>query len=448
MTSDNPRLLLIEINEINFDYIKKYIAKGKLPNFAKLIDRHGVVETTSENDYEHLEPWIQWVTAHTGLTFAEHNIFRLGDITKQEVSQIWEFLENKGLSVGAISPMNAVNRLKNACFFVPDPWTDTSPTGSTLLRKLSESVSQAVNDNAKSTISAQSIMWLIAGGVRYARIVNYKAYLSLVIATLKKNSWAKAQFLDLLLSDMLVCETRSTKPQFASLFLNAGAHIQHHYLFNSSVYDGDQHNPEWLLKPSQDPVLDIYEQYDQTLAQIMAAFPHTRLMIATGLHQDAFKEEKYYWRLKDHGLFLKTLGINHESVEPLMSRDFIVKFKSEDDAEKAQKVLELATIEDGVETFYVDNRGRELFVMLTYPKNITDNTRLNINGTVKENFEDDVVFVAIKNGEHNGIGYFMDTGVVQEKVENFNLAELPVKVSDVFGHRWPTRRKTSFEVTS
>lgn len=63
-----------------------------------------------------LEPWIQWVTAHTGLTFEQHNVFRLGDIADKDIPQIWEYLETNGISVGAVSPMNANNRVSKAVF--------------------------------------------------------------------------------------------------------------------------------------------------------------------------------------------------------------------------------------------------------------------------------------------------------------------------------------------
>jgi len=32
-----------------------------------------------------------------------------------------------------------------------------------------------------------------------------------------------------------------------------------------------------------------------------------------------------------------------------------------------------------------------------------------LNGNKYENFENDVVFVAIKNGHHDGLGYYLDT---------------------------------------
>ncbi len=441
MKTANPKLFLIELNEINFEFIKKYIELGKLKNFAHLLEQHGIVETESESEYEQLEPWIQWVTAHTGQNYSEHNVYRLGDITKHEIPQIWEFLEGHGLKVGAISPMNANNRLSNACFFIPDPWTDTSSTGSALLRNLGKAVSQAVNDNAQAKITPQSIFWLVTGAMRYARFINYLDYIRLVIGALRKRSWAKAQFLDLLLTDVMIGESRTSEPHFASLFLNAGAHIQHHYLFNSVAYQGKQQNPEWVVKRSDDPILDIYNQYDKSIGQIMNAFPETRLMIATGLHQEPYESNKYYWRLKDHESFMRDIGVPFKTVEPLMSRDFIVECHSSEEADIAQTVLELVASEDGTAVFNVDNRGNSLFVMLVYPYEITVDTKINSGNKVVSDFKNDVVFVAIKNGEHNGTGYFIDTGSHQPKRKTVRLTELPTMIASVFGLSWSSNLK-------
>ena len=60
-------MILLALNELNLDYVKGYIAEGKLPNFNKLL-LQGVVNTTSESKYELLEPWIQWATVQTGKT--------------------------------------------------------------------------------------------------------------------------------------------------------------------------------------------------------------------------------------------------------------------------------------------------------------------------------------------------------------------------------------------
>src|SRR3954467_3363811 len=105
-------LYLIELNEINFEFVRDYIKRGQLPCFARLISKHGLGTTVSETVYDHIEPWIQWVTAHTGQTLHEHGVFRLGDIAdRDDIEQIWERLERRGIDVGAVSPMNASNRL-------------------------------------------------------------------------------------------------------------------------------------------------------------------------------------------------------------------------------------------------------------------------------------------------------------------------------------------------
>ena len=72
------KTILLGINEINFDYIKFYIRKGLLPNFKKIFEIQAPLETISEKEYRLLEPWVQWLTVHTGKTFDEHKIFRLG----------------------------------------------------------------------------------------------------------------------------------------------------------------------------------------------------------------------------------------------------------------------------------------------------------------------------------------------------------------------------------
>ena len=113
------KTILLGLNELNSDYIKFYIKLGLLPNFKKLFEIQPPIETTSEKEYKLLEPWVQWVTIHSGKSFKEHSVFRLGDIVNNpDLSQIFEELESDGLSVGAVSPFNAENRLKTPSFFV------------------------------------------------------------------------------------------------------------------------------------------------------------------------------------------------------------------------------------------------------------------------------------------------------------------------------------------
>ena len=128
------KTILLGLNELNFDYIKFYINQGLLPNFKKILETQPTIETVSEKDYKLLEPWVQWVTIHSGKAYNEHKVFRLGDIVNHPGgSQLFEELENDGLLVGAVSPFNADNRLRNPAFFVPDPWTKTEASSTILV---------------------------------------------------------------------------------------------------------------------------------------------------------------------------------------------------------------------------------------------------------------------------------------------------------------------------
>src|SRR5207248_3468402 len=131
----------------------------------------------------------------------------------------------------------------------------------------------------------------------------WPAYVRLAMRA-RGRPWVKAIVLDELLGDLFISLLRRHKPQFASLFLNAGAHIQHHYLFNSSAYRGPRTNPKWYVPGGEDPLLEIYQAYDQLVAKIAQVYPSARLLIATGLHQEPYPNETFYWRLRDHAAFL------------------------------------------------------------------------------------------------------------------------------------------------
>jgi hypothetical protein len=416
------RVILLEMNEVSLPFVERYVARGRLPAFQAILGTHGYVVTESESLYEHLEPWIQWVTLHSGLTFRQHGIFRLGDAVHSSVRQVFEVLEEKGLRVGTVSPMNAANRLRNAAFFVPDPWTEGSVSGPGNLRRLYQAISQAVNDNASSRISLKSVLWLLAGFFRYSRPSNLFRYFSYALKA-KRRPWTRALFLDCLLSDVFLKLWLETKPDFASLFLNGAAHIQHHYFFSSSVYLGEQRNPDWYARPGDDPVLEAYELYDSVLQNVQSVAPETRILVATGLSQDPCESPVHYYRLKNHDAFLRKIGVEFKRVLTRMSRDFLVECQDAEQARRAEAVLRSGKLRD-VPLFEVDNRGDSLFIMLSYPHRIDADSRASFSTSSVEAFGGEVVFVAMKNGHHNGNGYLIDTGAPGAHKEHVPLASV------------------------
>ncbi|MEO7309811.1 MAG: alkaline phosphatase family protein [Chitinophagaceae bacterium] len=421
------KVILLGLNELNFDYIEAYIKQGHLPNFKTLYSKYGFCQTTSESKYDLLEPWIQWVSIHTGKTYDEHQVYRLGDIVeRQDLKQLWEIAEERGLKVGAISPFNARNNLKHGGFFVPDPWTQTTVSGDAVLQKMSAAVSSAVNNNANSQVGKGSAISLLRGFLKYVPAARWFHYGGIALKLKKK--FAKSAILDNILGDSFITLWKNNQPDFSSLFLNAGAHIQHHYMFNSKIYSGNQRNPDWYIPAGEDPILDILKEYDALLGRIMQF--GCRLFVATGLHQKPHLHTTFYWRLKNHEEFLKLIGIaSYKAVVPRMSRDFLIECNSDAEASSVEMALGNITAADGVRIFTIDNRGASLFIELTYDKDIQAGTM--IAGTSID-LHQYVSFVAIKNGEHDGIGYLVDTNKKYTQKDSMPITKVFTEIINSF----------------
>jgi hypothetical protein len=199
------------------------------------------------------------------------------------------------------------------------------------------------------------------------------------------------------------------------VFLNAGAHIQHHYFFNSR---GNQNtnlrNPEWYVSSAVDPVAEMLQLYDMLLREYLDD-SNCDLIIATGLTQLPYDRVKYYYRLREHEQFLRHLGIKFARVVPRMTRDFLIEFDDIASAAKAQQQLAALKIKsDGIPLFgEIDNRGTSLFVILTYPNEITETTVVE-GAAIPIALARHVVFVAIKNGMHASHGYLYCRGAVEQ----------------------------------
>ena len=159
-----------------------------------------------------------------------------------------------------------------------------------------------------------------------------------------------------------------------------------------------------------------------------------KLLVTTGLHQQPHEHLTFYWRLKEHGKFAEMIGIeNFSEILPRMSRDFLIKFHSEDDSIKAENLLNslYASLDDH-KIFEIDNRGKSLFIELIYPNDITEDASIysKVSNFKLESFKSYLAFVAIKNGEHNGKGYL--TANLDLKLEKqINLTELKLIIKNL-----------------
>lgn len=422
------KLIFWEMNEINFEYVNFYISKGYLSGWKKFIEKYGIFKTLVNEEYINLEPWIQWPTIRSGKDFEEHGIFRLGDISAPtNIRQHWEILEEKGYVVAAISPINAINKTKKSPFWIPDPWVSSPLSGDRFIKNLHSAIKDAVNENANEKLNILTSLTLFWALVTKSKLSSYPRYLRCIIGIIKGNHWSKAILLDRLLADIFINYFKKFNPDFSVLFTNGGAHIQHHYLFNSKAYKGNKINPESYISRNKDPLLEVLQLYDEILIDLMK-IDNARLMIAVAIQQVPFEDKNYYWRLRNHSQFLHEIGIKPILVEPRMTRDFLITFADALQAKEAENSLSLIMAMDGEKIFgEIDNRGTSLFVSLTYSNEIKDNFNLYFGEKIIMNFEDKVAFVAIKNGMHDRNGYFFDTSPTEANQNKI------IDIKNIFG---------------
>ena len=89
------RKIIIQFNEANFDLIEKYSVKYNLKGFKKILKFKTIIKTSSEVDYNKLEPWIQWYSFYTSKSYEEHKIFHLGDSKNSKDKNFVDYISEK-----------------------------------------------------------------------------------------------------------------------------------------------------------------------------------------------------------------------------------------------------------------------------------------------------------------------------------------------------------------
>ena len=74
-----------------------------------------------------LEPWIQWITVHSGQRYADHGVFNLDEGHRAAAPRIWDMLSAAGLESWICGSMNVAAGPGFRGWLLPDPWTTQVP---------------------------------------------------------------------------------------------------------------------------------------------------------------------------------------------------------------------------------------------------------------------------------------------------------------------------------
>ena len=119
------KLLFVQINEINKDYLLKGAKKYKCKKIISFFNTNKICKIISPDKIQdkNLDPWVQSVSINTGKISDKHKIFEIGQRIPKNTTQIWDILVKKKIYCSIWGTMNSLfKKNKHLKLYFPDPW--------------------------------------------------------------------------------------------------------------------------------------------------------------------------------------------------------------------------------------------------------------------------------------------------------------------------------------
>lgn len=405
------KVLLLEFNELTPRLMEQFIDRGLLPNFRRLRDESHAFITDANEKQEHLEPWIQWVTVHTGLSFAEHGVYLLNEGQKLQYPSLWDLASRAGRSVWVCGSMNAKYDDGINGWVLPDPWTESGAYPKELNRFydfVRSQVQEHSNEHKGLSASdaADFLAFLATHGLSTSTIAALSA--QLLNERFSDSRWKRAVLLDRMQWDLFKWRFRRAKPDFSTFFLNSTAHFQHVYWRNFEPEQFELKPSEEDRKRTGDSIPFGYQQMDRIVGEALdLAGDDTVVILATALSQQPYLRMestggKILNRPIDVHEFPRLMGLkgNHRVV-PVMAEQFHIYFDQEQDAIAAQAFLSEIKVGDRKVFGNPERHGNEVFVGCMLFEELPADTRFTTPSGADMRFYD--VFYVVKDSLKSGM---------------------------------------------
>lgn len=412
------KIIQLEFNELCPVLMDKFIAEGNLPNFAQLKDRSFVYTTDAEEKAPNLEPWIQWVTVHTGLSFSNHGVFDLGDGYKLQVPRIWDIVGQHGEKVWICGSMNASFQKPIQGLILPDPWsTGVHPYPDGLFDSFFNFVRANVQEHTRAKVPISK-----ADQMRFLAFMSTHGMKPETVASVIKqllaerggsNRWKRAVILDQLQWDVFTWFWQRQAPVFSTFFLNSTAHFQHMYWRNMepSLFNVKPNQTE--QEEYSDAVRFGYQKMDEIVGKCLnLADSSTIVVLATGLSQQpCLKYEnsggKEFYRPENPAELFDFAGFTgNPEFAPVMSEQFRLLFQLGAQASGASKALLELRLGDRP-VMLARAQGNEVFAGCTIFERVPpDSIIVNGKGVARRFYDLFYNCNLVKSGMHHPDGIF------------------------------------------
>jgi hypothetical protein len=433
MTERAPRLLLIELNEFSVELFQRGVRELKLPHVARMLAMRSS-STTTDDLVEHrgLDPWVQWVSVHTGVPSTEHGIVHLGDTPSAlGMKQLWETLSEQGMTSGVWGAMNATRGRAQQCkFFLPDPWTfseDAYPPAINDLLALPRYYSKNYLDVSKAEFARRTIR-LIKYVLTSGAVLEILGMSPMILRAVLRNGVNNAtlfSLFDLFSAALFLRQRERHHPQLSIIFLNSIAHLQHH---------------RWEAGPLTKDVSFGLRAIDRVLGMLFGSLAKDEaVVVMNALTQRNISHEKpqICYRQINPARFIDAVGLKFDKVEQLMTNDAHVFFPDKAGRDSAVRILEQVTLR-GESLFHVEANAQDdlkLFYRVDFWDEVGDSDRVIVNGhdlRFLEHFE----AIVARTGAHIQEGIIFAEGIslphslYNHEVSNSIIAHLSRRSSD------------------
>ena len=369
-TSANPSVILIELNELSPALMERFIQSGELPNFERFRRQSQVYTTDAGEQPPFLEPWIQWVTVHTGMPYSAHKVFNLADGHKLDAPRLWDVLSANGRSSWVCGSMNAGYKPGMNGMVLPDPWATELRPSTLELDAYFEFVQRNVAEYSNEKIPLSPIDYAKFGVFMATHGLSPESVVGLTLQLAEERAnpkarWKRAAALDLLQFDVFRHYYKKMRPSLATFFANSTAHYQHYFWRNLDPQGFQLKPTEQDQAEHRDAILFGYQRMDSLVGRFIdLAGPDTTLVFCTALSQQPYllfeaDGGKLCYRPRDFDKFLTAAGVrDYLEAVPVMTQNFHVRFQNEADASRASlQLLALSLGGDRLLAVHVDGNS-------------------------------------------------------------------------------------------
>ncbi|WP_448266976.1 hypothetical protein [Nostoc sp. DSM 114159] len=449
MESDKS-VILLEFNELCPSLIKRFIQEEKLPNFKRLYEESAVYTTDAEEQPPFLEPWIQWVTVHSGLPYSEHQVFLLDEGYKLKSKSLWDILSEAGLRVWVCGSMNANYNSPLNGYILPDFWsTKVTPNTAELLpyfRFVQKQVQEHTNDSVPVS-RADYLRFLTFMSNHGLSLQTIGAIVQQIIREkiTAKWRWQRATIADKLQFDLFSWYYRKFRPHFSTFFINSTAHFQHMYWRNMEPN-------KFQVKPSateqmeyEKAILFGYQEMDKLIANFLSLVDsNTTLMLSTALSQQpclTYESSggKRLYRPRKFENVLEFAGVNSKYVcSPVMAEEFYIRFENEQDATEAEQKLLALQVNQRL-MMRLKRNGKDVFGGCGIFDQLSNDATLSIANSEKSIpfFQIFYQIEDIKSGMHHPDGFLWirkpscQHSIHEDKVSLLSIAPTILELLDI-----------------